>query len=255
MRVLKVELLKVRTARLTYGQLGAATALTALLAVLRAASAGSGNRPPLSTDAGLTRVLTALGFTFLIATVFGATVATGEFHHGSATSTCLAFPDRARVLLAKVTAAAAIGLAFGALGFAASTAVGLIFAGGPIPLGAWTIAGDGAGAVLASALLAALGVALGSLVRTQVPVVVGLFVWAVFAETILGGVFDTIAPYLPFTAATTLAGAKLGSGGFGFAGGSTATPLPFTAAAAIVLAVIALISTLAARTTVRADIT
>ena len=70
-----------------------------------------------------------------------------------------------------------------------------------------------------------------------------------------GGVFDALGPWLPFTAATTLAGARLGGGGFGYAGTSTAMPLPFVAAATLLLGVIALVSILAARTTVRADIT
>jgi hypothetical protein len=77
----------------------------------------------------------------------------------------------------------------------------------------------------------------------------------VFGEWILGGVYNQIGPYLPFTAATTLAGAKLGGGGFGFTGGSTATPLPFIAATVLVLVVAAGIAAIAERTTLRADIT
>ena len=70
-----------------------------------------------------------------------------------------------------------------------------------------------------------------------------------------GGVYNQIGPYLPFTAATTLSGAKLGGGGFGYAGSSTATPLPFIAAVALILAIAAAIAAIAARTTLRGDIT
>ncbi|HKO27486.1 MAG TPA: hypothetical protein VJU80_08525 [Solirubrobacteraceae bacterium] len=233
-RLTRVELLKIRTTRLTYGLLATATGLTALLTVLRAATAGHGKEPPLYASAGLTRALTVIGFAFLISIVFGATVSSGEFRHSTATVTYLAFPNRTRVLVAKLIAAASTGLMFGALGFAASTGVAMIFVaahGYAVALSAGTIVGYGAGATLAAGLLAAVGVALGTLIRAQLGVVIGVFVWTVFAESILGGVVNPLGPYLPFTAATTLAGAKLGGGGFGYTGSSTATPLPFIAAA------------------------
>jgi ABC-2 type transport system permease protein len=256
-RLIRVELLKIRTTRLTYGLLATATGLTALLTVLRAATAGTGNTPPISTATGLTRALTVIGFAFLISIIFGATVSSGEFRHSTATVTYLAFPNRVRVLIGKLTAAASVGLAFGALGFAANPMIALIFVaarGYPVALSAGTIVGDGAGATIATGLLAALGVALGTLIRAQLGVVIGAFIWTVFIESILGGVFKQAGPYLPFTAATTLSGAKLGGGGFGYGGSSTATPLPFIAAAGLIVAVATVISTIATRTSLRADI-
>lgn len=257
-RLIRVELLKTATARLTYGLLATATGLTALLAVLRAATAGNGNTPAIYTAGGLTRVLTVIGFAFLISIIFGVTVSSGEFRHSTATVTYLAFPNRTLVLAAKLLVAAGVGVWFGAFGFAASTAVALIFVaadGYHVALSAGTIVGDGVGATLAAGLLAATGVALGTLIRVQLAAVIGTFIWAVFIESILAGVFNQIGPYFPFTAATTLAGAKLGGGGFGYAGGSTATPLPLLAAAAILVAVATVVSAVAARTTLRGDIT
>jgi ABC-2 type transport system permease protein len=256
-RPIRVELEKIRTTRLTYGLLATATGLSALLTVLRAAMAGHGNTEPLYTGSGLTRVLTVIGFAFLISIVFGANVSSGEFRHSTATVTYLAFPNRTDVLIAKLIAAGGFGLGFGALGFAASTAVASIFLaahGYRFALSAGTIIGYGAGAILAAGLLAAIGVALGTLIRAQLGVVIGVFIWTVFAESILGGVINQLGPYLPFTAATTLAGAKLGGGGFGYAGASTATPLPFIAATALIAAISVLVSTIAARTSLRADI-
>src|SRR6202035_112182 len=86
----------------------------------------------------------------------------------------------------------------------------------------------------AAALLAAVGVALGTLVRAQLGAVIGVFAWALFVEPIVGGLFNFIGPYLPFTAVTTLAGSRLGGGGFGFSGSSSATALPFAATAVLV---------------------
>jgi ABC-type transport system involved in multi-copper enzyme maturation permease subunit len=257
-RLIRIELLKIRTTRLSYGLLATATGLTALLTVLRAATAGTGKAAPLYTATGLTRTLTVSGFALLIAIVFGATVSSGEFRHNTATSTYLATPNRAQVLVAKLIAAAGVGLLFGAGAFAAGTAVALTFVaahGYHVTLSASTIIGYGAGAILAGCLLAAFGVALGTLVRGQLGVVIGVLVWGFFVESILGGVFNQIGAYLPFTAATTLAGAKLGGGGFGFAGSSSATPLPFIAAVALIAALAGLISTIASHTTLRADIT
>lgn len=75
-------------------------------------------------------------------------------------------------------------------------------------------------------------------------------------ESLLGGLFTSIRPYLPYAAATTLAGARIGFSAFGPAHGvSGGTPLPFAAAAALVAAVAAAASLLAARTTVQRDIT
>jgi hypothetical protein len=54
-----VELLKLRTTRLSYGLLATAAGLTALFAVIEAARAGSGSGiGPLSTASGLNAVIT-----------------------------------------------------------------------------------------------------------------------------------------------------------------------------------------------------
>jgi hypothetical protein len=75
------------------------------------------------------------------------------------------------------------------------------------------------------------------------------------AGAVLGGLFTTIRPYLPYTAATTLAGIKLGGAAFGPAHGVPGgSPLPFAAAAGLIAAVAVLISAVATRTTVRRDI-
>lgn len=78
--------------------------------------------------------------------------------------------------------------------------------------------------------------------------------WAFVVEAVVGGLFNLIGPYLPFTVATTLAGSPLGGGGFGFSGSSTATPLRFAVAAALVAGVALLISVVAAKTTLQRDI-
>lgn len=257
-RLIRIELVKLHTVRTTYGMLAVTVALTALLTVLRATrSQRNGNVPRLDSAAGQTAVFTLIGFAILMATVLGALVSSGEFRHATASLTYLAYPNRTRVLIAKALAAAIAGLGFGAIGAAVTIGVGLAFVAGQghaLVLAGTTLARYGVGAILGAALLAALGVAVGSLIRSQIAVAVGVLVWAFFVEAILGGFFNAVGPYLPFTAATTLAGAKLGGGGFGFAGASTASPLPFAASAVLVAATACGVATLAARRTVRSDI-
>lgn len=260
-RLVRVELLKLRTTRLTYGLLATAAGLTALFALLEASRAGKGgaNAPaPLYTASGLTSVIAGGVWALLLAAVLGVTVSSGEFRHQTATFTYLVTPGRNRVLAAKMVAAALAGAVFGLVGYLIAAGTGLGFAasrGYHIPLGDATLANYGAGHLVAGALLAVTGVAVGSLIRSQLAGVIGVFVWAIVIESLLGGLFTSIRPYLPYTAATTLAGTSLGGGAFGPAHGvNGGTPLPFAAATALLAGLALVLAMVAARTTVRRDI-
>jgi ABC-2 type transport system permease protein len=116
------ELLKLRTMRMTWGLLAAAAALSAMFALLennRAGSTGSGV-PSISTADGMRTVTTVTGIAMLLAAVLGTIAANGEFRHSSATLTYLATPQRGRVLVAKTAAAASIGALFGLDGMGVS---------------------------------------------------------------------------------------------------------------------------------------
>jgi ABC-2 type transport system permease protein len=258
-RLVGSELLKLRTTRLTYDLLAAAVGLSLLFSSMGAIRAGAGSIPPLSTAAGLDAVTTVVGFALLLALVLGVTVSSGEFRHGTATLTFLATPKRTKVLAAKALAATVAGAVFGLAGGITSAAVGLVFVavkGDHVTVGSAALLGHIAGASLAASLLAAVGVGVGSLVRGQLGAVIGVFVWAVLGESVLGGIYPSIGRYLPFTTAATLAGSKIG-GAFYAAGRSLSGPgqLPFAAAAALVAAVAVLASILAAGTTLSRDIT
>jgi ABC-2 type transport system permease protein len=256
--LIRAELLKLRTARVTYGVAIAAVVVTALFASLEAARAGR-RVQPVSTAAGLSSVTTATGVAMILAAVLGVIATSGEFRHGSATLTYLTAPGRIRVLVAKAAAAAVAGAGYGAAAGVAATAVGLGFVladGDHVTLGAAPLIGHIAGAGAGAALLAVLGVGLGSLVRSQLAAVIGVFVWCLVLESILGGTVSAVRPYLPYTAAATLGGAKLGAAAFGpgyTVSGQNA--LPFVAAAALVAAIAAVCSAVAARTTLNGDIT
>jgi ABC-type transport system involved in multi-copper enzyme maturation permease subunit len=249
--VTRAELAKLATVRLPLGLLGIAALLTAAMSLLTALQAGSTAAmadASLSTAAGLAGVLSTTYFAMIMAMVLGITISTGEFRHATATATYLAAPRRERVLAAKAIAAFGAGLLFGLAGAAVTTAAGLGAAaarGYPVALGAGTIARYGAGAVLGAGLLASLGAGLGMLVRSQLGAIITVFVWAFAAENTIGGLSHPIAPYLPFMAATSLAGSPPPDG----------HPLPFLAAALLVAGITAVTCVIAARTSLRADIT
>jgi ABC-2 type transport system permease protein len=156
--------------------------------------------------------------------VLGVTISSGEFRHHTATLTYLAAPSRARVLAAKAAAG----------GIAAAVCLSHL-----------------AGA----ALLGVIGVVVGSLIRSQLATVVGVFAWTIIIESLIGGLFGSVRPYLPYTAATALAGTPLGSASFGPSRGvSGVAPLPFAAATALLAAIAIGLALIAARTTIRRDV-
>ena len=257
-RLVQIELLKLRTVRSTYGLLAAAAGLSLLDAALIASQSGSGQLAPLNTAAGLRGSVSTIGFALLMSWVLGVTVSNGEFRHRTATLTFLAEPRRSQVLAAKAVAAAVVGAVFGAVGASLAIGVNLAFVAGhgyAVALAGTTLAGYAGGAVFGSALLAAFGVALGSLVRAQLAAVVAVLLWGFFVESTLSTQVNALGPYLPFTAATTLAGARLATGGFGFPNSSSASPLPFLAAAALLAGLTMVVGAVASCTAVGRDVT
>lgn len=260
-RLVRLEWLKLRTMRVGFGLLATSAALTALFASLEASRAGNGQSgvAALYTASGLGTVTTVTGWSMIFAAVLGVIVTSGEYRHYTATLTYLGTPKRERVLAAKTLTAAGAGAIFGLVSGLVATGVGLVFVaahGYHVTLGTGTLVAHIAGAAVGAALFGAIGAGVGALLRSQLAGAITVFVWALVVESIIGGLFTSIRPYLPYTAATTLAGIKLGGAAFGpahdVAGGG---PLPFVAAAALVLGVAALLDAIAARTTLRQDVT
>lgn len=259
-RLVRVELLKLASTRLSYGLLATSVGLTALWNTLEASRAGTANGPALlNTYAGLTSIVTGGVWGLMLAGVLGVIISSGEFRHQTATLTYLAAPDRSMVLAAKAVAGAVGGAVFGVAGYLVALTIGLSFTaahGYPVSVGAATFVDWGFGHLVGGALLAVIGVVVGSLVRSQLAGVIGVFVWSIIIESLLGGLFSALRPYLPYTAATSLAGTPLGAANFGPArGDAAALPLPFAAATALLAAFAVAGALVAARTTVRRDIT
>jgi len=258
-RQIRIELLKLTTVRLTYGLLAFAAALTGIFSAIESGRAGTSDGvAPLSTYSGLSAIVTGGVWGLIFAAVLGVTVSSGEFRHQTATLTYLATPNRTRVLAAKAVAAAAGGAVFGLVVDVIATGVGLGFVAGhhyPVSIGAVTFVRFAVGHLMGGALMGSLGAVLGSLIRSQLAAVIGVFVWSIILESLLGGLFASIRPYLPYTAATSLAGTALGAAGFGPSRTvSAGAPLPFAAATALLIALAVALAAVAARTAVRRDI-
>ena len=255
---LHAEFLKIRTTRTAAALIGLAVALTALITAIEAATAGSGGAmaiPSLSNPAGLRDALTSTGFALLAAAVLGTTSACGEFRLKTSTDTYLDQPDRKRVLTAKAVTAAAAGLLLGLAAAATATGITLGFAaakGGSLALPAASILRFASGATVGSALLAAAGVAAGSLIQHQVGAIIAVFTWGFVVELIIGGTAGAVGGFLPYTAAATMAGVASGSGMPQIPRG--VDPLPFAAATGVLFSVVIVLSAVAAFTTARRDI-
>jgi ABC-2 type transport system permease protein len=255
---LRAEFLKLRTTRLVAGMTGLAVALTALIAVLEAITAGTGKGmaiPSLATAGGLRDNLASTGFALLVAALLGVVSASGEFRLKTATDTYLDQPGRGRVLVAKAVSAAAAGAVLGIAAAAAATGTALGFAasrGYPLALSDPAIARYAGGTVIGSALLAAAGVGVGSLIRHQTGAIIAVVAWGLVVELVVGATVTTVGGFLPYTAAAMLAGDTNGGGMPQIPRGVTA--LPYPAAIIVLAAIAALLAALAARTTVRRDV-
>ena len=223
-------------------------------------TSSTGNVPAeLSTEAILRSVYTvtvSLGYVFPL--LVGALLVTAEYRHRTITPTLLAEPNRDRVVAAKLLVGAGLGLVFGLLGTAASTAAGasvLALLHKPTGLQAgstWRTLGL---SVLALGVWALVGVGFGTVVTNQVAVILVALAFTQFVEPVLRLVLGLtswgkgIGQYLPGAAGEAVTGGSIYS-----AGGLTAL-LPHWWAGLLVLLGYALVLTAVGRlTTLRHDV-
>jgi hypothetical protein len=217
-RLLAAEFLKLRTTRTPWMLFGLAVLISGLIA---AGFAGFGGLDAENEDTPGLALAQAASFFSILATVAGILLVTNEYRHGTVMTTFLAEPRRERVLGAKLVVALLTGAVFGLAAMAVSTLVAapwLAARGEPSLLGGELLEGSGR-VVLAYALSAALGAAVGAILQNQVGAIITVFVWFLVVESIIGvlsglvfadelGEPDPITPYLPGSALGGIVGGE-----------------------------------------------
>jgi ABC-type transport system involved in multi-copper enzyme maturation permease subunit len=211
-KLIHAELMKLRTTRMIYGLALAALALVPLSVVGAIVSAGKpGGGPALGTGEGIRGVMSAGSTGVLTALIIGILIMAGEFRHGTMTSTFLVSPKRGRVVGAKIVASALVGtgIAIAAVGLTLAISVPWL-ASKHIHL---HILSHNVGVVLLggiaeTAIYAAIGVGVGSMIRNQTAAVVVALGWVLVAESLLISFAHEIGRWTPGGAAAALDGAS-----------------------------------------------
>jgi ABC-2 type transport system permease protein len=143
------------------------------------------------------------GLAATLAMVLGATMSTSEYRYGTAGTTYLATPRRARVISAKMLAAAPIGAIFGLIGGAVPLLIALVWfaaKGDHVPLDG-TIPIEILELGLAAMFGAVIGAAVGAVLRNQVAAIVGILVWTLVVENLVSALIPVTAKWFPGGAA------------------------------------------------------
>jgi ABC-2 type transport system permease protein len=190
--LLRAELLKLRTTRTFVALVGVTLALSLLVVVLTAVL--SDEFAP--RDA---RDLFTADFTGLFIMLLGVIGMAGEWRHRTITGTVLAAPDRLRLMSAKMLAYAAAGVLLSLIVTVTIMLVGTVILSSrgfdTAPLSdlidvLWRN-------LLVAALVGALGVGIGALVRNQVVAIIGVLVLGFVIEPALFGLAPDVARFGP----------------------------------------------------------
>jgi ABC-2 type transport system permease protein len=201
-QLVRAELLKVRTTRGWWVYL----ILIVLLVGLAVAGDVGSNADLRSQQEFQVGLVEAAGFGAVLAMILALTMVTTEFRHGTITPTFLAAPGRERVLASKALAGTLVFLFFGALSLAVVAAVALpwlTITGDEIHLLEGEVATRAAETLLSVVLWGLMGIAIGSVVHSQVAALVGTLVWIFVVENLLVGLLglldgEGVTAYLPF---------------------------------------------------------
>jgi ABC-2 type transport system permease protein len=186
-RQLRSEMAKVTTTTTLVGMLAAVAGLVAVAIVVHTVALPVDR---LGTRVGQRELLTEVGVGLggLFAALIGALSITAEFRTGTIRPTLLAAPRRSTVIAAKALTAffTGAGAALVSIGSASLTAGVSLRIRDITPM---ATTGDYvellAGGAVGGGLLGVIGLAVGALVRAQVPTFVVLFTWLLFLENAL----------------------------------------------------------------------
>lgn len=208
--LIRSELLKVRTTRGWWIYLALIVVLTGLGTAGEVGST-SADRESVEYQRDL---IEAAGLAAVLAIILGITIVTTEFRHGTITPTLLHTPRRELVVVAKAIAGLLVSFGFAVLALVVVLLVAGVWLGavGDENQFADSAVVERVGQVLLSVpLWALMGIAIGTLIQSQVAALVGTLIWIFLGEEIviafLGlsdlmglGDLDGVGDYLPFRA-------------------------------------------------------
>ncbi len=197
------ELRKLRTVRGPWLLL-AAGPLLIVAGITGLVQSGGNLHDPATQSKALAHVALAALFTL----IFGILAVAGEYRHATVTDTFLSFPDRGRVIVAKLVAYGSAGAVAGLISAAVAVAVTAAWwaaKGGSFQLsaaGSWRTLGGG---VAVNIAFAAIGVGVGALVRNLAAAIAAALAWVALVEGIAGQLLGAgLARWLPFYASEAL---------------------------------------------------
>ncbi len=216
-RLVRTELLKLRTTRVWWGLLLTGVLLAFLNAGLFAATAGvalgDGRPSPPPTDPAMLRSIYTGGFAngYVVTLCLGVLGMAGEYRHLTITPTLLAVPSRARLVTAKLITYLLAGLAYGVVFVASGAVLGAIVVsarGYPVGLDAPGVVRAMVLAAIGCAVWAVFGLGLGTLITHQIVallVAIGFGVLGPLLGLALQALkLGSLAQYLPSQASAAL---------------------------------------------------
>jgi len=196
--LLRAELIKLRTTR-TFAALAGAAIGTSLLITVLVATISEPSADDVLADV-FNSDTSSLFIVFLALLGIG-----GEWRHRTITSSLLAAPDRLRFLTAKTLAFAAAGALLSVMIAIAVAIVGFVILSVrdlPLP-GFGELVEQIARNALIAALLGALAVGVGAIIRNQVVAVIGVLIFWFVVEGSLMALVPEVGKFTPFTALPT----------------------------------------------------
>jgi ABC-type transport system involved in multi-copper enzyme maturation permease subunit len=196
--LLQAELLKLRTTRTFFALAGSALALSLLAVLLLTLIPDTGEYG--EADVG---ALFTIDFTRLFILLLGAMGMAGEWRHRTISATILAAPDRIKLLAAKVIAYAIAGAVLSLIVGLVSGLTGTVILSirdVDVTLGVADTLDILWRNLLVAALLGALGVCVGAIVRNQVVAIVGILVFMLVLGPLLLELVPDVGRYGPTAA-------------------------------------------------------
>jgi ABC-2 type transport system permease protein len=197
--LIKAETRKLLTTRTAYGLLVAMLFLSGPGILLAGETSVAQLSKPLQEQIWF---FVAAGFTRLLVVVLGIRSVTDEFRHGTIVPSVLATPARRRLMTAKAITVGTAGLVFTVLAEVVMVGFAAVFI--PSKGAELTVASETVGALLGMAaagmLWGIIGVAIGALVRHQIPAIVGSLLWLLPGggiEELIRGRLGALGDYLP----------------------------------------------------------